>query len=361
MGKRRSVHPMGPDVKSDEEEEEEPEETIAENEMHNSNNIQTRKKLTAKRRIVGTGDASTPSPFGGSLFSSNPSIFSGLKPLGSVSETTKETTSAAAPVTSVFAGFKGFSSLKSTTNGITEPLLKNNNLPSFKNTNESQLNGEKKIAMSFIPNTDNANKQVNKTISSTIIEEKVPSPSQQNETELTNISDKEINFMNELDSVYKKYYGKDGESDVDSHRSIPLDKIPSNLIDNITDLDEETKKRKKYAYLLSELNCHCAKWISEHVEESPLVILTPVFVDYFNYLIQLEKQFYPNTFKKKSEPTQDSNTKQSLSFFSTSKTATIPAIVPSNSANAPVSQTETTKPAISFFNSNQFGSNSNEL
>lgn len=40
------------------------------------------------------------------------------------------------------------------------------------------------------------------------------------------------------------------------------------------------------------------------MEESPYVILTPVFVDYFNYLILLEKNFYPDTFKKQQQQKQ---------------------------------------------------------
>jgi hypothetical protein len=50
---------------------------------------------------------------------------------------------------------------------------------------------------------------------------------------------------------------------------------------------------------LAELNKHCAKWINKHVEEDPLIVMTPIFVDYFNYLILMEKSFFPltNTFK----------------------------------------------------------------
>ena len=63
----------------------------------------------------------------------------------------------------------------------------------------------------------------------------------------------------------------------------------------------------RYASLLAELNRNCSKWIGKHVEESPYVILTPVFVDYFNYLILLEKNFYPDTFKKQQKQSEQSS------------------------------------------------------
>jgi len=72
-------------------------------------------------------------------------------------------------------------------------------------------------------------------------------------------------------------------------------KVPTHLIDK-----NETNKTN-YAHLLMELNKRCSKWISKHVEESPFVYLTPIFIDYFNYLIQLEKEFFPNTLFTKTE------------------------------------------------------------
>ena len=87
-----------------------------------------------------------------------------------------------------------------------------------------------------------------------------------------------MKFIQELNKLYEKYYGNKREY-----------KIPSHLIDK-----SETNKTN-YAHLLMELNKRCSKWINKHVEESPVVYLTPIFIDYFNYLIQLEKEFFPAT------------------------------------------------------------------
>jgi hypothetical protein len=43
-----------------------------------------------------------------------------------------------------------------------------------------------------------------------------------------------------------------------------------------------------------ELNNRCSKWINKHVEKNSLKHLTPIFIDYFNYLIQLENKFMKN-------------------------------------------------------------------
>ncbi len=92
------------------------------------------------------------------------------------------------------------------------------------------------------------------------------------------INEIEVNFIQELNKLYEKYYGSKREY-----------KVPTHLIDK-----NETNKTN-YAHLLMELNKRCSKWISKHVEESPFVYLTPIFIDYFNYLIQLEKEFFPTT------------------------------------------------------------------
>ena len=96
--------------------------------------------------------------------------------------------------------------------------------------------------------------------------------------------------------MYEKYYGK-------SKRVL---KLPDEVLNEskLSGSDAEVAGKKNYALLLAELNTHCSKWISKHVEENPLVILTPICVDYFNYLILLEKSFYPNTFKQAAKITQ---------------------------------------------------------
>ena len=69
---------------------------------------------------------------------------------------------------------------------------------------------------------------------------------------------------------------------------------------------------------MAELNRNCSKWISKHVEESPFVILTPVFVDYFNYLILLEKSFFPDTFNN-----NNNNKPQTTPTTTSSKSSTL--------------------------------------
>ena len=91
--------------------------------------------------------------------------------------------------------------------------------------------------------------------------------------------------MNDLNELYERYYGNNKRA-----FSLPTDTLNGDFFDDSDELkdknsDETNESKKKYAYLLAELNNHCSKWISKHVEENPLVILTPVFVDYFAYLI----------------------------------------------------------------------------
>ena len=102
------------------------------------------------------------------------------------------------------------------------------------------------------------------------------------------LSENELNFIDELNLVYEKYYGK-------TKRVL---KLPAEVVSQEVDKDKsEEASRKKYGFLLAELNKHCSKWISKHVEEDPLIVLTPIFIDYFNYMILMEKNFYPSTFK----------------------------------------------------------------
>lgn len=109
------------------------------------------------------------------------------------------------------------------------------------------------------------------------------------------IGENELKFITELNDLYERCYGENKRSY----------KLP---IEVLSESDENADQETKYACLLAELNRHISKWISKHVEESPLVLLTPVFVDYFNYLILLEKNFFPGSFKnneKKSDVVLD--------------------------------------------------------
>ena len=94
--------------------------------------------------------------------------------------------------------------------------------------------------------------------------------------EFSKINQIEVNFIQELTKVYEKYYGNKREY-----------KIPSHLI------DANESDKTNYALLLMELNNRCSKWINEHVEINSF-IHWPIFIDYFNYLIQLENKFMTN-------------------------------------------------------------------
>lgn len=72
--------------------------------------------------------------------------------------------------------------------------------------------------------------------------------------------------------------------------------ISQMLKDNFMNSVNQTK----YDYHIAELNRNFTKWICNHVNETPHANLTPVFVDYFNHIICLDKQFYPDKFVKKN-------------------------------------------------------------
>jgi hypothetical protein len=209
MGKRRSLKPGGKDEPSDDEDDYE--ETSEPLKPAQIEEIQSRKKLTAKRRINDSSSNSTK-----------------LNPFSS------------------FGGFKATPTPSTTliTSSIT-PISQN-----------GASSSSTSIAI------DN---------------------NKQNENDST-INETEVNFIQELNKLYEKYYGNKRDY-----------KIPSHLI------DKNESDKTNYAQLLMELNKRCSKWISKHVEESPFIYLTPIFIDYFNYLIQLEKEFFPNTLFTKTE------------------------------------------------------------
>ena len=338
MGKRRSDMPhkdryAGGDSDDDDDvvEEVQQEEPLTE---EVKTNIQSRKKLVAKRRVAETTSNPPATPF--SLFSGS----LGSKPI--------ETSSEDKP--SVFSGFKGFSAFNTSSNApssttttslnSTAPapslltsqtpassiLLDSSNKTNTSNSTFSFLNSNKPASQpasqpaqsqssfftqiakqtSSISSTNNTNNitTMSSTISASDAKED-DSSQQKNNNSSKNIKDVELKFINGLNELYESCYGSSS-----SKRSYKLPEdviLNSDQSENFASQDSESK----YAYMLAELNKHCSKWISKHIEESPLVILTPVFVDYFNYLILLEKQFFPNSFAEKSAFTQQ--TKQSES------------------------------------------------
>lgn len=186
------------------------------------------------------------------------------------------------PQSSPFTGFAGFKGLGATTsasvatptllqNGKTETLVEKSKL--LKTTDESLT-----TKTSLFSNVSKQHQQIESTTTTNKTNFIDDNPSS------SNINEVEVNFIQELNKLYEKYYGTKREY-----------KIPSHLIDN------NESDSTNYAHLLMELNKRCSKWIGKHVEESPFVYLTPIFIDYFNYLIQLEKKFFPATLFSKPE------------------------------------------------------------
>ncbi|CAF0841779.1 unnamed protein product [Brachionus calyciflorus] len=271
--------------------------------------IKARPKLVAKRRAPASD--STPS-LGPSPFS-----FMG-KPADNSSEDK--------PAQSVFTGFKGFSAFKPSvpvptsatakTSETTQPFSLFDKKETESKTDSNLTNGSSKPtseaatpSLSFLtaqPKSTpsffaKSNGEQKKDQEDEIIEiKKSDETKSQNKT----ISESELNFINELNSLFERCYGSNKRV-----YKLPLESLTENTVGE----DKETK----YACLLAELNKHCSKWISKHVEESPLVILTPVFVDYFNYLILLEKHFFPDSFKKTDKNPEPAQKTPSFSFSST--------------------------------------------
>lgn len=255
--------------------------------------IKTRKKLIAKRR----GPSETaPSSFG---------AFGALTKAGQAASAATDDSDKPAP--SVFSGFKGFSAFKASTPAVAPVPTANSSTSLFsaapkltapveapKTTTPfasfSFTSDSSKPSLSAQPTNGDHGPKTNDTTT-------IPKPTETKKPEQTddsgsnNISENELNFINELNVVYEKYYGK-------TKRVL---KLPAEIVNQ--DMDKEKSEeslRKKYGFLLAELNKHCSKWISKHVEEDPLIVLTPIFIDYFNYMILMEKNFYPSTFKAKS-------------------------------------------------------------
>ncbi|RNA40955.1 nuclear pore complex Nup50 [Brachionus plicatilis] len=250
MGKRRNNLEHRTKYDTDEESDEEVIEETHLNEEQQSGIKPPRKKLVAKRR-VGPGvesSLSAPSPF----------------TLITKSSTDEKT----GP--SVFSGFKGFTAFQPTSS-VTSATSTAPTEESRPSQSESwKLNGakpESKVDSGFFAKQD------------------TESDKKGNLPKNKNISEIELKFITELNDLYERCYGANKRSY----------KLP---IEVLNESDESSDQETKYACLLAELNRHISKWISKHVEESPLVLLTPVFVDYFNYLILLEKDFFPGSFKK---------------------------------------------------------------
>lgn len=286
MGKRRTNAPHKDRYADSESNESESEYTQPELEPGQLATIKTRKKLIAKRR--GPSDISSFGVFGS---------------LTKADSTASDSTDSH-PAPSVFSGFKGFSGFKAGPPDPVKSALANSSL--FSSSTISSVNDvAKKSVFSSKPldNISTTNKPLSNLFTSqatngdhkisdtTISKDTATESPIEVEVTSNNINETELNFINELNVVYEKYYGK-------TKRVL---KLPTEVLNQEMDSnDKQEDSKKKYGFLLAELNKHCSKWISKHVEENPLIVLTPIFVDYFNYMIIMEKNLYPNTFKGKN-------------------------------------------------------------
>ena len=157
-----------------------------------------------------------------------------------------------------------------------------------------------------------------------------------------NVNDLELRFIKGLNELYESCYGSTGRRNY----KIPDDVATASMANSENSSDDDPES--KYAYMLAELNKHCSKWISKHVEESPLVILTPVFVDYFNYLILLEKQFFPATFQS-SKPLLNGHKENNKNLAAAAANETTPTAsfkFGAFSANKEETASQSTKPNL---------------
>lgn len=280
--------------------------------------IKARKKLIAKRR--GPSEVSTLGAFG-SLNKAGAGFPDSSKDIQSNS--------------SVFSGFKGFSGFKAESLESTKSSSANSwqfsksTIPSLTSTilplpTTKPVDSIFPVVKPMFNSKNNGGHKINDEITSNnLINVKKVESMIENEIISNNISENELNFINELNIVYEKYYGN-------SKRVL---KLPIEVLNQeMNNSEKQEDIRKKYGFLLAELNKHCSKWISKHVEEDPLIVLTPIFVDYFNYMLLMEKKFYPNTFKAKSpngtstlcsRPTSDSNSSISMPILSSNSSSNI--------------------------------------
>jgi hypothetical protein len=316
MGKRRTDTPNRDKFYDDDDDDDEiiEEESNLEREPLNPQqiaNIQSRKKLIAKRRSINPIESVVSSVFATSATSTAPLGLTN----GSSSSISLETSSP-------FAGFKGFSAYKPSesessslsrnintnlTNGVhsstsefSAPASAALPLSSLINGSKSSINGQTEANTGSFKPSSASTIADNKAITSTITSNGNGSNSQ-------NFSQNEIDFINGLDELFTKCYG------VKRVYKLPFE------LSSFTKLPgEENTTDDKYAYFLGELNKHCAKWITQNVEESPYVILTPVFVDYFNYLMLLEKHFFPDSFSEKKSKLNGASSISNSATFSPS-------------------------------------------
>lgn len=293
MGKRRTNAPhRDRDLGSESEEEE----VECEPEALNSdqlNNIKKRKKLIGKRRGAAGGESA------------------GLGVFGALSKTAAQDDDKPAP--SVFSGFKGFTAFKATTeppatNGLTKkpdvgsmfsasattipkPTEALNSSPFSSSLFAAKPATETTLPKSnlFSQPANGEHKANDISLSKDSSDKSATAADSSKNSTSNNINETELNFINDLNVVYEKHYGKNKR----------VLKLPTETLGEDGDGKTEESAKKKYGLLLAGLNKHCAKWINKHVEEDPLIVLTPIFIDYFNYMILMEQSFYPNTFKSK--------------------------------------------------------------
>lgn len=332
MGKRRSLKPLNPDDRFKNDDDDDEDENEVENQTEEPlrpeemDKIQSRKKLVAKRRVAdaapggfsfgGFGSAAAKPALGSTstTAAASSSMFGGNSNHSSSNGGNSGNESDKPAFT--FSGFKGFSAMPPAMPTATTAPTSSNGAAStnflFKPTADSSSSSSllsakpapaPSISTTFATSSSSTfggapSSSVVNSESITLKEKtngNTNTATTNSSSELMsakNITETELSFINGLEELYKRCYSSNVKS---RHYKLPIEVLNNSNIDS---LGSEDDLKAKYAYLLAELNRNTSKWISKHVEESPLVILTPIFVDYFNYLILLEKQFFPEIFPK---------------------------------------------------------------
>jgi len=133
----------------------------------------------------------------------------------------------------------------------------------------------------------------------------------------------------------------------------------SNSVNLVTQVDEtsgsgssgagsptRTPPSKEYLAHLKALNMQVASWINKHLEQNPLVLLTPVFKDYEKHLSEITGKYKgeaaPNTEVKASFPLITDVSSSAAGPPITSSTTSVPAFSPT------VKSSEVSKPQPAF-------------
>lgn len=103
------------------------------------------------------------------------------------------------------------------------------------------------------------------------------------------------------------------------------DKLASSSKSDLSPKKNGSGSNPKYLAQLKGLNEAVAKWIKDHVDKNPYILLTPIFKDYETYLEQIEKDSPSGSDDKKSPSAPTGADKEDSSGFSFSASKAKPS------------------------------------